>query len=117
MLRDRGEYGRARACFVEAADAFRATGNRGDMVEVLAALAVEASRRGAAARAFVLAGAVDAATRTPGVVLYAVALEEIEAGLARVRGALPPEDAARARERGRAMTIPEALDWALTAET
>ena len=115
ILRDRGEFDRARAVLAEAADAFRENGSKDDLVEVLAALACLAAMRGEAERAFRLAAAVESAGSASGVTILPVVRHEIDARLAAVRGRLRDDALARAEARGRAMSLDEALCEALAS--
>jgi shikimate kinase/tetratricopeptide (TPR) repeat protein len=111
-----GDLRAARTRYAEALAVLRLRGDRGAPAETLEAVALFAAADGRAAAAVTLAGA--AATHTPdgggdGGGSPAAATRALRARyLERAEQALSPEDGARARAAGAAMSLPDALDFA-----
>jgi predicted ATPase/DNA-binding SARP family transcriptional activator len=108
-----GHYAEAEAAFTEALVLGRRLGHRGSITSQLDALAAIADAQGAPERAAVLQGA--AAGLRAAIDLPAPAAEaEAQARLTRaIDGALGPDEAADARGRGAAMSLDEAVAFAL----
>ncbi len=115
MAYDQGNYGQARALFEESLAFRRELGSKRLIVEILAALSGLAATTGQIEPAARLAGAVEALCRVVGSVLDSVEqkLHDTAVNAARAQFDAATFDALWAE--GQAMTIEQAIDYALEA--
>ena len=108
-----GDYGRATALLREALELVRAVRNPGDVGQCLDALAGAAAARGHLARAATLQGAAEALLESAGARVQPRDRAEYEAHLRSAREAAGRAAWEEARVRGRAMSLEEAVEYAL----
>ena len=109
----RGDLGRARALLEESLPSHRDLGAIRDIAENLEALAEVAGERGEVRRAARLWGAADALRQTAGALWLAFELRVHEPYLAAARSRMDEASWTEAWEEGRAMTLEEAVSYAL----
>jgi DNA-binding CsgD family transcriptional regulator len=110
---DQGDYAAARAQFAEMMEDAVLERNPWTAPFVLMAYAHLAAKEGQAARALRLAGAADTMQQTVGTSLGPAYQAYLRRDLERAWRALGEEDGAAAWEEGQAMTLEEALSYAL----
>ncbi len=90
-----------------------ANGHRGEMLDSVSYFAFLRAAQGDAARAARLFGAADVSRRELGLTLSAAEEEELDPLLTRLRDSLGPQGFSEAWEAGRAMTLEQAVEYAL----
>ncbi len=108
-----GDVARADALFRESLDAFRKLGNKRGMIECLAGLAVVGVVLGDPARAATLLGAAEAQLAQSGAAWWPADRVEVERLRERLHIALDERELDRLRVRGRAMSLDEAMAYAV----
>ncbi|HEV3198256.1 MAG TPA: protein kinase [Bryobacteraceae bacterium] len=116
LTRRDGDYSRAAAFYKESLGVFRKAGHRTGVARALELLACCAGCQAAPERALKLAGAAAALREELGTPLSAAEREELDQILRQVRENLTAPDQAKAWAEGRAMTLDQILEYALTAE-
>jgi predicted ATPase/class 3 adenylate cyclase/Tfp pilus assembly protein PilF len=109
-----GDYTAARQCYVESLAIRRELGHRLAMPAAFEGLAGLVAAQEQYARALTLAGAAAAMRDALGAPPSPVEREQLEDWLGRARGAVGDQGAAEAWARGQAMTLEQALDYALS---
>jgi non-specific serine/threonine protein kinase len=113
VARIRGEYDRAVGCFRRTLETFWELGDRRGVAYALESFAQTAASEGQAAAALRLAGAAGALRDASTLALTAPERAALERGLDAARSALGPSGAERALIEGRAMTLAQAVEYAL----
>jgi tetratricopeptide (TPR) repeat protein len=109
-LRDMGRLDDAAAAYAEAVRAYHELDDRGPIMALFEDVAVLASRRGDPGRAFQLLGAADSLREALGSPRTDAAAEHLLAEVSASTAALGAEGSAGARERGRSLTLDQAVE-------
>jgi non-specific serine/threonine protein kinase len=113
LERDKGNYGRAQAYYQESLVMRRELGNKFALAQSLEDLAVLAGRQGQAERAIRLLGAAEAFCETLGTRLPVAQPAVYQATVAAGRAALGEAEFAALWAEGQALSLEEAIDFAL----
>jgi hypothetical protein len=116
MELDQGDYTRAHTLFEESLAIRRDLGNKKDIAESLNALAALAAGQGQPVRAARLWAAAAALREAAGYLLPPREQEDYDRRREAARAACSEEESAAAREHGQAMTIEQAIAYALEPE-
>jgi non-specific serine/threonine protein kinase len=113
LAQESGEDAAALRLYEESLSMHRELDARQEVADVLASLASLALQRGGARRAARLAGAADAIRETAATALPSLEQDELERKLDSARQTLGGVQVERAREEGRAMSLDQAIAYAL----
>lgn len=111
-----GDYARAEAQFRKSLTMFRQLGNRRGMAECMAGLAGLRARQGEAAWGAVMLSAAESVLKATGGAWWPADRVEVEANQEIIRSALSEMELATAQQKGRAMTLEQALAFASEVE-
>ena len=107
-----GDYERAEAQFRKSLTMFRQLGNRRGMAECMAGLAGLRARQGNAAWGAVMLSAAESVLKAMGGAWWPADRVEVDANQEIIRSALSETELATAQQKGRAMTLEQALAFA-----